>query len=154
MTTALTKALYGLFAITCLGAGLSVVLLNTGVLPGAVREMLLAAGQNNGHTLHIMQEFGTVLVFVGLITLWFVRHFDQSRPFHWAVTLFLGLFALVHWFDVRDSSGAGIGPVINTVPFAVFLVVGLLRLRSERPAPSKRHQGDFASGMGGNAVTS
>jgi len=30
----------------------------------------------------------------GLVTLWFVLHYDQSRMFHWAMTLFWGLFAL------------------------------------------------------------
>jgi hypothetical protein len=82
-----------------------------------------------------MQEFGSLLVFVGLITFWFVRHYDRSWPFHWAMTLFWGLLALVHWFDVRGPVESVIGPAINTVPFGLFVLLGLLRLRSEgRPA--------------------
>ena len=75
-------------------------------------------------------------IFVGLITLWFIWHYKESRLFHWAMTTFWGLFALIHWFDVRWPTTDFIGPAKNTVPFALFFVVGLLRLRSDRGARS------------------
>src|SRR5262249_13885221 len=131
MTRVLAKSLYGLFGAAYLAAGASVLLLDTGLLPDAVRDVIVGIGQGNGNTLHIMQEFGTLLIFVGLITLWFLRHYDQSRPFHWAMTAFWALFALVHWFDVRGGFQFGIGPLINTVPLSLFVVVGLLRQASE-----------------------
>jgi hypothetical protein len=132
----MSQAFYGLFAAIYLVGGLSVLLLGTGLLPGAVRDLLVDIGQDNGNTLHIMQEFGSLLIFVGLITLWFIRHYDQSRPFHWAMTVFWGLFALVHWVDIRGSFRPGIGPVINTIPVSLFAVVGLLRHLSEGQAKS------------------
>jgi hypothetical protein len=128
---ALAKSFYGLFGAVYLVAAVSVLLLGTGLLPGDVRDLIEGIGQGNSHTLHIMQEFGSLLVFVGLITLWFIRHYDRSRPFHWAMTAFWGLFALVHWFDVRGSFEPGIGQVINTIPFGLFVVIGVLRQRSE-----------------------
>lgn len=47
------------------------------------------------------------------------------------MTVFWALFALVHWVDVRGSGQSIIGPAINTIPFTLFLVIGLLRLRFE-----------------------
>jgi hypothetical protein len=96
-----------------------------------LRDHIVSIGGGNENTLHIMQEFGSVLVFVGLITFWFIRHYEVSRPFHWAMTAFWGLFALVHWFDVRGPFPSARGPVINTVPFGLLVVIGLLRQRSD-----------------------
>jgi hypothetical protein len=131
ITRALAKALYALLGAVFLAAGVSVLLLGTGLLPEPVRELIEDIGGGNANTLHIMQEFGSLLVFAGLITFWFVRHYDASKTFHWAMTVFWGLFALVHWVDVRGSFQVGVGQVINTVPFLLFAGVGLLRQSSE-----------------------
>lgn len=137
MIRVLSKVLYGLVGVLYLIAGVSVLLLGTGLLPEAVRDLIISLGHDDGHTLHIMQEFSSMLVFAGLITFWFLRHYDQSQPFHWAMTLFWGLFALVHWFDIRGSFRYDLGAVINTIPVSLFVVVGLLRQRSEREVKSR-----------------
>ena len=137
LTRALARSVYVLFGAVYLLAGVAVLLLGTGLLPGPVRDIITDVARDNPNTLHIMQEFGSLLVFVGLITLWFVRHYDQSRPFHWAMTAFWGLIALVHWFDIRGRGDDVVGPLINTVPFALFVAVGLLRHRSEGEVASK-----------------
>jgi hypothetical protein len=132
ITRLLAKSLYGLFAALYLVSGAGVLLLGTGLLPDPVRGIIADVAQENLNSLHILQEFGSLLVFAGLITLWFIRHYAESRPFHWAMTAFWGLFALVHWFDIRGPAPSALGPTINTVPFLLFAGVGLLRLRSER----------------------
>jgi hypothetical protein len=134
-TRSLARSLYVLFGAAYLLAGIAVLLLGTGLLPEAVRGLIIDVARDNPNTLHIMQEFGSLLVFVGLITLWFVRHYDQSGPFHWAMTAFWGLFALVHWFDIRGTFQPGVGQAINTIPFALFVVIGVLRQRAEGGAP-------------------
>jgi hypothetical protein len=131
---ALVMSLYGLVGAVFLLSGVSVLLLGTGLLPGPVRDLIVDLGQDNLNTLHIMQEFGSLLVFAGLITFWFIRHYDASRPFHWAMTAFWGLFALVHWFHIAGREGPDIGQVINTIPFGLFLAAGLLREVSEARA--------------------
>jgi hypothetical protein len=133
-TRILAQTVYGLAGTLFLVAGVSVLLLGTGLLPAPVRDLITDLAHGEPHTLHIMQEFGSVLVFVGLITFWFLRHYEQSRPFHWAMTVFWGLFALVHWVDVRGSFHLDIGLLINTTPFALFLAIGLLRQLPERKA--------------------
>jgi hypothetical protein len=125
------NSLYGFFGAVFLVVGAVVLLLSTGLLPDSVENIVVSVGHGDSNTLHIIQELGSVLVFVGLITFWFIRHYAQSLPYHWAMTTFWGLFALAHWFDVSGSFHLGTGQVINTVPFILFVLVGLLRKRSE-----------------------
>jgi hypothetical protein len=129
---ALVRSLYALLGTVFVAAGVSVLLLGTNLLPGAVRDHIVNAGRGDLNTLHIMQEFASLLVFVGLITFWFTWHYDQSRLFHWAMTVFWALFALAHWFDVRGPVESAVGPAINTVPFALFVLIGLLRAKARK----------------------
>jgi hypothetical protein len=131
MTRAVATSLYILLGVVFLVAGISVLLLGTGLLPEPVRALIEDIGAGNANSLHIMQEFGSLLIFAGLITFWFVRHYEASMTFHWAMTTFWGLFALVHWVDIRGGFQFDIGQVINTIPFVLFFVVGLLRQSSE-----------------------
>ena len=137
---AIAKVLYFLFGAIFLIAGASVLLLRTGLLPHAVTKIVINVGQGDPNALHILQEFGSILVFVGLITFWFIRHYEQSRPFHWAMTTFWGLLALAHWFDVRGPFQSIRGPIINTIPFILFVLVGLLRNNSEGKIGSEKRK--------------
>jgi hypothetical protein len=37
------------------------------------------------------------------------------------------IIALIHWFDPRGYFHSGLGEAITSIPFLLFLVVGLLR---------------------------
>jgi hypothetical protein len=127
----IANSLYGFFGAVFLVVGIGVLLMPTGLLPDTVETFVMNFGHGDLTTLHIIQELSSVLVFVSLITFWFIRHYQQSMPFHWAMTTFFGLFALAHWFDVRGTFHSGRGQMINTIPFILFVLVGLLRKRSE-----------------------
>ncbi len=129
--SALAKSLYGLFGAVYLVAGVSVLLYRTDLLPGWVLGIIDRVSGDDLNTVHVMQEFGSLLVFTGLITFWFLWHYERSGTFHWAMTAFWGLIALVHWFDVRGPFPSVNGPLVNTVPFALFASVGLVRLWAE-----------------------
>ncbi|MFN2510214.1 MAG: hypothetical protein ABR568_02075 [Pyrinomonadaceae bacterium] len=135
-TEAITKVVYGIFAAAYLLVGITVFAAGTGLLPEALHGVVMRVGHGDVETLHIIQEFGAFLVFIGLITFWFMRHYDQSRTFHLAITIAWGMIALAHWFDVRGSRESLIGPVINSIPFLLFAVLGLLHRKSEAPAQS------------------
>lgn len=137
MTRVLTQSVYSLVGVLFLVAGGSILLLGTGLLPTAARDFIVRFAQDSDNTLHIMQEFSALLVFVGLITFGFIRNYEASQPFHWAMTAFWGLIALVHWFDVRGASSSVVGPAINSIPFAVFVLLGLLRSGREGRTASK-----------------
>jgi hypothetical protein len=132
MLRLLIQSLYVLLGAIFLLGGASVLLLGTGLLPPAVRDLILAIGEDNPNTLHLMQEYASLLVLVALLTFWFVKHYELSRAFHWAITAFWGLIALVHWFDPRGQFHCGLSGAINSIPFVLFLAAGLLREHAER----------------------
>ena len=122
----LAKSLYVIFGVLYLAAGATVLLFRTELLPAAVKSTLLDAAGGDLNVVHVAQEFGSLLVFAGLITLWFAYHYQQSLFFHWAMTTFWALFALVHWFDVRGPVRFDASVLINAIPFILFLSVGLV----------------------------
>src|SRR5688572_8015820 len=107
-----TRLLYGFFAVVFLLVCLTVLLLHTGMLPAVVNDLVLDIANRDSSAIHLIQELGSILVFVGLITVWFIRHYEQSKLFHWTMTTFWGLFALVHWFDVGRPRESVSGPLI------------------------------------------
>jgi hypothetical protein len=131
-TEAISKSVYGFFGAVFLIVGATVLLLHTGLLPEPIRNIIMGVAHGDSLALHLIQELGSLLVFVGLISFWFIRHYEQSESYHWAMTTFWALFALAHWFDGREGPRSVRGPVINTVPFVVFLLIGLLRRNSKR----------------------
>ena len=128
------NSLYRLVGIVSLMFGTGVLLLTTHLLPAAIGEFIIKFGHDDPTTLHILQELGSVLIFVGLISFWFARHYEQSLPYHWAMTTFFMFIALAHWFDFRGSFHPGAGQLVNTIPFIVFVLVGMLRKRFEAKA--------------------
>jgi hypothetical protein len=131
MLRTITRSLYALVGAAFLLVGSSVLLLGTGLLPGPLKATILSIGEDNGNTLHLMQEYASLLVLVALLTFWFVKHYERSRAFHWAMTAFWGIIALIHWFDPRGQFHSGPGEAITSIPFLLFLLVGLLREKSE-----------------------
>jgi hypothetical protein len=130
-TRVLAQSVYGLFGAGFLAVGASALLVNTGLLPEALRGAILDESQGNLDILHILQEFGSLLVFAGLVTFWFLGHYERSQAFHWSLTAFWGLLALVHWIDVRGPNPSIGGPLVTTVPFILFVAIGLLRAATE-----------------------
>jgi hypothetical protein len=125
-TAVLARSMYVLFGALYIAAGTAVLLFRTSLLPEVLRDAVLDIAQGDLNAVHISQEFGSLLVFAGLITLWFARHYQESLFFHWSMTVFWGLFALIHWLDVRGDAEFDIGVLINTIPFILFLLVGLV----------------------------
>jgi hypothetical protein len=130
-TRLVAKGAYALVGAAFLAAGTATLLVNTPLLPGGVRDIVVRFSQDNLEMLHIVQEFGSVLVLLGLLTFWFIRHYDESLYFHWAMTAYWLLMALIHWFHAASPEVSVVGGLINTIPFAVFLAVGLMRLANE-----------------------
>ncbi|HEU4388542.1 MAG TPA: hypothetical protein VFV34_12145 [Blastocatellia bacterium] len=135
------KLLYGVFGVACLAIGATVFLLPTGLLPDAVENRVLNFGHDDLGTLHIIQELGSILIFAGLITFWFIRHYEQSPTFHWALTVCWAFLALAHWFDAKGHLHSGTGQLIDTIPFILFVLVGLLRNRAEGKAARSDNDG-------------
>jgi len=123
----ITRGVYLLAAGFYLLVGIVVILVGTGLLPAWVHDRIFEIGQNNPFTMHLIQETGTIWVLVGMLLVWFAVHYEQSIKFHWAMTFYLLLDAWVHWFSAYGRFENEPRAVINAIPFAVFLVLGLLR---------------------------
>ena len=126
-----TRGVYVLAAGFYLLLGIVVILVGTGLLPVWVHDRIFEIGQNNPFTMHLIQETGTIWVLVGMLLVWFTVHYEQSTKFHWAMTFYLLLDAWVHWFSAYGKFENEPRAIINAIPFALFLVLGLLR-RGER----------------------
>jgi hypothetical protein len=132
MTRILVGISYGIVGAILLALGAITLLFNTGLLPDAFRRAIVEESRGDLTVVHILQELGCALVLVGMITFWFIKHYDHSHAFHWMLTAFLGLLALVHWFDVRGPFTSIADPIVNTAPFALFVAIGVLRATIER----------------------
>lgn len=137
---AIAKYAYGFFGTVFLIVGATVMLLHTGLLPEPIKNIVMGVAHGDLNSAHLIQELGSIIVFAGLITFWFIRHYEHSKPYHWAMTTFWALFALAHWFDGREGPRPVGGPLINTVPFIIFLLIGLLRWKTERQFASETSQ--------------
>ena len=128
----IAKSVYGVFGTIFLIVGATVMLLHTGLLPEALKNIVMDFAHNDLLAVHLIQELASILIFVGLISLWFIRHYEHSKTFHWAMTTFWALFAFAHWVDGIEGPRSVRGPLVSTIPFIVFLLIGLLRWNSDR----------------------
>jgi hypothetical protein len=119
--------LYGLSGSLFLIISAVVFLVPTGILPDAIAQIVFDFGQGNPVTLHIIQELSSLLLFTGLISIWFAHHYEHSMFYHWAMTAFFGYFAFVHWVSIHGEVNRSTGPIVTAIPFVVFLLVGLMR---------------------------
>jgi hypothetical protein len=94
-------------------------------------DAIPSIGENNDQALHLLQQYAALLVLVALVTFWFINHYEQSRAFHWIMTAFWGIIALNRWFNPRGEFHAGLGEAITSIPFVMFVMIGVLRRKSE-----------------------
>jgi len=132
----MTKLIYGLVGAFFVLVGGSVLLFNSGLLPQAARKFILDIAHGDREQLHVIQEWGNAHLLVGVLTFWFIWHYDQSRAFHWALTGYLAVDALIHWFHVAGPPESIVGPIILTVPPILFVTLGLLRWNEHKVASS------------------
>ena len=129
----ITRIVYGFFGILYALVGAGSMLLPTGWLPQGLGNIILAGEVPSPFFAHLLQEFGTVVLALGFVFLWYASRREQSRGFHWMMTFYFSLDTLIHWVGPEGLIGSWSRGIVNSVPFAVMLVLGLLQLReSER----------------------
>jgi hypothetical protein len=109
----LTQALYGLAGAGAISLGVIAVLMPGMILEDAGTSPLVA---------HLAREQGAEFVFIGLMAIWCLRHFEERRPVHYAFVVFTALFAGIHWAGYLQSGHYILGALANTVPFVAFAI--------------------------------
>ena len=108
-----TVALYWLFAVLALAAGIAVL---------AMPSLLVPPQESSPLIRHLLREEAALFVFVGLMFIWCVTHYEQRRPVHLAALVFIVLFAGVHWIDYLDHGTDLAGPLVNTIPVVLLAI--------------------------------
>lgn len=108
------------------------MLLPTGWLPARLTNRFQSAEMSGAFYEHLLQEFGTVVLALGFMFLWYSRRNEYSRVFHWAMTFCFALDALIHWIGPDGLIGSWSRGIINSIPFVVMLLLGLLQSRVSR----------------------
>ena len=133
----LTKAVYALLGVLYLLVGVGSIALPAGWISprwlGDDVAALYLAATPESFLNHLTQEFGTLVIAVGLVFLWQARRDEPSRSLHWLLTLYLVLDSSIHWVGPQGLIGSLQRGLINSIPPLVLLILGLLWWR----APSR-----------------
>ena len=136
MLTRVTRVVYFVLGILYVLIGAGSMLIPAGWFPQRLADRLLAGEILNPFGQHLLQEFGTVVLALGFVFLWYSRREKLSRTFHWAMTLYVSLDALIHWVGPQGIIGSLSRGIINSIPFGILLVLGLIEIRSTQPTSS------------------
>lgn len=126
----ITKVVYGFFGLGYLFIGAGSMLLPTGWLPKSVAGRFLHGETLSPFGEHLLQEFGTVVLATGLVFLLQASRKVPSRGFHWAMTFYFSLDALIHWIGPEGPIGSWSRGLVNSIPFGVMLLLGVLHWKS------------------------
>jgi uncharacterized membrane protein len=113
----MTVALYWLLGILSLLAGVAVLIMPSLIVPPE---------ESSGLIRHLLREEAALFVFVGLMFFWLVTHYEQRRPVHLAMLVFITLFAGVHWVDYLDHGTDWASALVNTIPVALLAITAPL----------------------------
>lgn len=109
----LTVGLYWLLGALALAAGIAVL-----VMP----SMIVPPEQSSDLIRHLLREEAALFVFVGLMFFWCATHYEQRRPVHLALLVFIVLFAGVHWLPYFQNGTDLISPLVNTIPVVLLAI--------------------------------
>jgi hypothetical protein len=132
----LTRAVYALLGVLYLLVGVSSIALPAGWISprwaGDDGAPLYAAAAPESFLNHLTQEFGTVVIAVGLVFLWQARREEHSRSLHWLLALYLVLDASIHWVGPQGLIGSLQRGLVNSIPPLLLLMLGFLWWRAPR----------------------
>jgi uncharacterized protein DUF4345 len=108
-----TRVVYGVFGVGAVAAGLAAVFVPGLVLPPDYVTPMAR---------HLIREEGALMVFVGLMSLWCLRHYDDRRPVHAALLVTALIFAGIHWVSFFNGGLPVRVVVVNSVPPLLLLL--------------------------------
>jgi uncharacterized membrane protein len=94
-------------------------------------SFLLPEARESPLLTHILREQGASAIFIGLMGLWCIFHYEQRRAVHYFLALFAFLLAGIHWFDFVEGRRPLVSGLINSVPFLVLGALAIFLPRSD-----------------------
>ena len=132
----LTRTVYALLGVGYLLVGVGSIALPAGwISPRWVGDDvagLYAAATPESFLNHLTQEFGTLVIAVGLVFLWQARHEEPSRSLHWLLTLYLVLDSAIHWVGPQGFIGSLQRGLVSSFLLLLLLILGFLWWRAPR----------------------
>jgi uncharacterized membrane protein len=93
---------------------------------------LASEAAQSEHLTHILREQGASAIFLGLMSFWYIAHYEHRRIVHYFLTLFALLLAGIHWIDYADGNKPIMSGLINSILFLVMSALAIPLLRSGR----------------------
>jgi hypothetical protein len=99
-----------------------ILALGAGIVALIVPHLVLSPDLRTPLTQHLIREEAAAFVFIGMMLIWCVRHFERRQPVHIGLVVFTGLFAVIHWLGYLEDGRISLSAIVNTVPFVIFVV--------------------------------
>jgi len=110
------QIIYGLFGAIAILLGVAVLLFP---------NVLTSESERTVPIIHILREEGAAGVFIGLMALWCIFNYERRAAVHYFLIVYTFLMAAIHWFDYLTGHRPLMSPLLNTVPFIVFVLMAL-----------------------------
>jgi uncharacterized membrane protein len=107
---------YGLYGAVAILLGVAVLLFPS---------VLTSEAERTGLVAHILREEGAAGVFIGLMSIWCIFNYQKRAAVHYFLIVYAFLMAAIHWFDYLTGHRHLMSPLVNTVPFAVFVLMAI-----------------------------
>lgn len=111
------QIIYGLFGALAILLGVAVLLFP---------RVLNSEAERTGPLIHVLREEGAAGVFIGLMSIWCIFNYEKRNPVHYFLIVYALLMAAIHWFEYLTGHRHLMSPLLNTVPFALFVLMSLL----------------------------
>ena len=72
--------------------------------------------------LHNFKEAGCLVLFASLLCLWHTEKYEDRQAFHWSMTFFWFLMAIVHTVETIRSGSPAVYAIVNGIPLIAYLI--------------------------------
>ena len=134
MTNRIPQIIYGILGAIFLIAGGGAILKPDILLPevtGSISENLDYLYKLKDSVLHLTQELGVAIFGIGATLIWATFNVEKVGTLIYAFLIFTGLFGGIHWMEYFEGNRKILSPLINSLPFALLLIVMLLQRRKQ-----------------------
>jgi len=110
------QIIYGVYGAVAILLGVTALVFPTVLTSEAERAVPL---------IHILREAGAAGIFIGLMSIWCIFNYEKRTAVHYFLVVYAFLMAAIHWFEYLTGHRQLMSPLLNSVPFAVFVLMAI-----------------------------